>query len=363
MRKVLQYVPSYNYGGIETFLYNLNRELYDKYRFYYLVETDLDDVTVKKLKSLGADIIRIPNMTKDGLLKHLNGIRKVFKNNKFDIVHVHDCNNRFFVMVEALFHGVKRRIYHIHSQSISGNMLKRFFKKIGLKINLLFSNCCLSCSHEAAKAKGIKKCTVVNNGILAADFEFREGSRDKLRKKYNIPDNAIVLLFVGRVEKIKNVGYLIDIMKEIPAELRDKYYLLIVGDGGELKGVREKAKATDGIKVIFAGSQKDLSSYYSVGDIFCLPSFNEGSPIASLEAQASGLMCLLTENMPKTVNITNLTKFLGIEKTDTGKWVEEILSYTSLDGRRQMYSEIVEHSEFSSSNTAKRMDKIYGGAI
>jgi len=355
-KKVLQYVPAYNFGGIETATYNFSRELKDKYDFVYLVERDLDSYNINKLKQIKAKVIRIPNMTKEGFFAHVKSIRNVFKNGNYDIVHVHDCDDRFFVMLFSKIYGVNKRIYHIHSQSVSGHRIKQILKKVGIKLNVLFSTDCLACSDMAAKAKKIKKYIPVGNGIVAEEFKFSQDMRDRIRKKYSIPGNAVVLLFVGRVEKVKNVSYLVDVIKKISAESKNKYYLLIVGDGKELENIKRKA---ENMNVIFTGRQRNLSPYYSAGDILCLPSFKEGFSIVSLEAQASGLVCLLTKKMPKTINVTDLVKFLSIAMGNMGSWVEEVLSFVPSVNKRKRYFKLIKSSKFSSSYVASQIDTVY----
>lgn len=152
-------------------------------------------------------------------------------------------------------------------------------------------------------------------------------------------------------------------LAEIPDEIRDKYFLMIVGDGTELGNIKRKVSEMKKINVVFAGSQVDLSPYYSASDIFCLPSFNEGFSIVSLEAQASGLKCLVSKNVPGVVNATGLVTFLDIDSSNVDEWVEKILLSIVPDNGRQKYIRRIERSDFSSSRVANKINSMYGGLI
>lgn len=357
MLKVVQYIPAYNFGGIETFTYQINKELKNKCEFIYLVECNVDEKTVKKLSKNNSRIVRIPHMTREGFWKHFFAIKKFFKANKVDVLHVHDCDNRFFVMVFAKIYGVKTRIYHIHSKKFGGSIFGKFVKKIGIKINAKFATQCLSCSAEAANFKKIKQYDIVNNCINAEKFSYNIEDRKKIRSKYSIPGENKVLLFVGRVESGKNVGFLIQLM----IFLKDKKCnLLIVGEGSELDNLKMMAKGLNNI--VFVGRKTDVLPYYSASDFLCLPSFSEGFPMVLLEAQANGLSCIVSNNVPKNVNLNGRVKFLGIEKDDVLKWCDAILDADVVSEVDRYTGVITVKNGHDPKIIASKLLKIYNGA-
>ena len=75
---------------------------------------------------------------------------------------------------------------------------------------------------------------------------------------------------------------------------------------------------------MFAGTRTDVNKILSAMDIFVFPSFFEGMPNTIIEAQASGLTCLISDTITKQVNITGDVHFLSI-KDDPEVWAEQTL--------------------------------------
>lgn len=360
MKKILQYVPSYSYGGIESFTYEINKRLRNRYKFFYLVEKDVDKKTAEKIEVLGGEIIRIPNMTKESFWGYVGAVCKLFRSQKFDVVHVHDCNNRFMVTLVAKLYGVKCRVYHVHSKDIGGSLIAKTMKRIGIRLNVWLSTMCLACSDEVAKAKKIHKYKTMKNCISVDDFRYDKRRGDEIRKQYKILQDEMLLLFVGRVEKVKNVGFLLEVLKKIPAEKRNSYVLLVIGDGSELLRIKKVANGIDGARIIFAGRREKLVDYYSASDYLCLPSFAEGFPITLLEAQANGLNCLVSENVPNVVNLNKRVRFLPIGEEGVGDWVDVLLNTTKSSQQERMKGvELIRDLKYDSGSTAKGVGEVY----
>jgi len=105
----------------------------------------------------------------------------------------------------------------------------------------------------------------------------------ELRGKLDLAEDKIIG-YVGRLLQGKGMYYLISAMKRLKDEHSD-VTLLIIGDGPERASL-ERMTTTAGIKAIFAGWQNDVLPYYSVMDVFVLPSLFEGVPNVLLEAMA-----------------------------------------------------------------------------
>lgn len=82
--------------------------------------------------------------------------------------------------------------------------------------------------------------------------------------------------------------------------------LLLVGDGEGRTQIQEKAKSL-GLedKVIFTGVRNDVADLLQAMDVFVFPSLYEGVPVTMIEAQASGLPCVISDGVPKDCVITS----------------------------------------------------------
>jgi glycosyltransferase involved in cell wall biosynthesis len=126
-------------------------------------------------------------------------------------------------------------------------------------------------------------------GVDLDRFRKSDGSKG-IRQEFNIPNNRVVVLYVGRLSLEKNVEKLI---KDF-SKLRGKnVHLLIVGYGPErlrLEQLRNDLNMID--KILFVGPRTDVERFYSAADIFVLPSKYEAFGQVVLEAMAAGLPCI-----------------------------------------------------------------------
>lgn len=120
------------------------------------------------------------------------------------------------------------------------------------------------------------------------------GKRVNLNKTFNIPENALLLISVGELNKNKNHSLVLQAL----IDLKDKYpvYYLICGDGKEKSNLRKKAEEY-GIsdRVFFAGYCNNVIEILKMADIFVIPSKREGMPVSVLEAMACGLPVVGTD--------------------------------------------------------------------
>jgi glycosyltransferase involved in cell wall biosynthesis len=110
-----------------------------------------------------------------------------------------------------------------------------------------------------------------------------------------IPAGNRVLLAIGRLSKEKAHIDLLQAVGELKRRGERNFRLVIVGTGPELDRLRAEAKALGiGDETVFAGSTTRVATFYSLADVFILPSHSEGSPNVLLEAMASGVPVIAT---------------------------------------------------------------------
>lgn len=137
----------------------------------------------------------------------------------------------------------------------------------------------------------------ISNGIDLEVFNPRNTKhRQELIEKYHLPDNGKVLLFVGRIDREKNIGTILKTIKNLPKE--NKISLVLAGKGSDflrLQTLTAIYNLTD--RVVFTGfvDNKDLPDLYCYADIFIISSIAELQSIVMLEALASGLPALAAD--------------------------------------------------------------------
>lgn len=109
------------------------------------------------------------------------------------------------------------------------------------------------------------------------------------------------------------------LIKEMPNSM-----LLLVGDGelsSEIEKQIEQLNLKSNVKML--GARTDIPDILNVADVFLFPSKWEGLPVTVVEAQASGLPCFVSDKITKEVGISELVKFLPIDK-GTQVWIDAI---------------------------------------
>ncbi len=121
------------------------------------------------------------------------------------------------------------------------------------------------------------------------------------KKQFNLADQSLKLLYVGRVSKEKNMDHLVDIMKLISPDFPD-VSLVVVGDGPYLEEMKEQCRH---LPVYFTGFMEgeDLSEAYAGSDIFVFPSTTDTFGNVVLEAQASGVPVIVTDKGGPSENL------------------------------------------------------------
>jgi len=133
------------------------------------------------------------------------------------------------------------------------------------------------------------KFVVINSGIELNKFKaLTLNENQNLKRELGIPENALIIGTVGRLEPVKGSGFLIEAAKYILSEYPNTYFLF-TGDGYLRQDLEKKASRL-GVEdhVIFLGWRKDVAKIISIYDIFALPSLNEGMGRVLAEAMALG---------------------------------------------------------------------------
>lgn len=362
--KVLHIIGGMNRGGAETFLMNVLRNIdRKKFEFVFLCYGkgvfDYED----EITQLGGRIVRIPDVKDVGILAHIQHLRRIMAEYNIDVVHAHTYYNSLFSLIAATLNGVRLRIAHSHSTQSEPNpsLAKRVYflvSKIGIE---LFANKFVACGNDAGRALYMpwRKFQVINNGINIKDFVYDQDNRNSIRTELGIDKNATVLMHAGRFAEVKNHDFLIDTFVEYRS--RDSSsHLILVGDGPLRKKVEAKVKK---LKISEAatclGMRSDVNRIYSAADVFVFPSLFEGLGIVLIEAQASGLLCIVSKNrVPHEAKITDRLRFITLEK-GAKFWSEHIQQSLKEDFPRKLSIKCPGIKDYDVKHTVNMLETIY----
>lgn len=317
-------------GGVEKVVMNYYKHIdRSKIQFDFVIDGYNKSIIDDEIRSLGGRVYHIESYKKN-IIVYMWQLYKIIKKNNYSIVHSHINSLGFFSLFPAWMANAKLRLLHNHSTANKGENMRYWLKCMLRPFAPLFANRFLACSYLAGEwmygPKMMKqgKVTIVNNAIDLEDYAFDENMRLQYRKEMNIPEDAKVIGHVGRFVFQKNHSFLIDVFKQI-RELDKTAYLVLIGDG-ELKSsmqqMVDRYHLTEYVK--FLGLREDVQKIYNVMDVFVLPSWFEGLPVVSIEAQANGLPCVFSSYVTKESKLTNNVEFLKISE---GKdvWCDRII--------------------------------------
>jgi D-inositol-3-phosphate glycosyltransferase len=123
---------------------------------------------------------------------------------------------------------------------------------------------------------------------------FRPLPRDQARALLNLPPDAKIVLFVGRLEPIKGVDILLDALSHLNCDGCQGLALIVGGnlDGAEaarLIAIRDRLGLTSSVRFVGAQEQRTLPYFYAAADVCVVPSFYESFGMVAIEAMACGL--------------------------------------------------------------------------
>ena len=202
---------------------------------------------------------------------------------------------------------------------------------LNMAANVKLAPSMLAAEYTFGKHHANKDVHLIHNGVDLDVFHFDVESRRNIREEFSIQDKFVVG-HIGRFHKQKNHRYLLEVFRRI-REQRQDAVLLMVGTG-ELEGqIREWVKSLElEDSVIFTGQRFDIPQLLSAMDVFVFPSLHEGMPNTVIEAQATGLPCVIADTITPEANITGLVTYLPLTE-EKKPWVDTALSIVSEERR------------------------------
>jgi len=361
MIRVLHIGLSSHLGGIESYLYKLANNINKKkYKFDFMVIGDEQKACYyDDLKRIGCGFYSVTSR-KDSYIKHKKDIKELFKNNNFDIIHCHMNSLSNIAPIKLALKFNRKVIVHSRNGQLSSSHF--FITKF-----LHYYNC-LRLPKKDVKKLAVSKVagewmfgknadfSVLNNGIDVNKFKFNEVARRKIRQQLDIKDEFCIV-HVGAFRSQKNHDFILDIFKHF-VEIKPKSKLLLLGTGELMSQFKYKANELGIINnILMVGNKNNVSDYLSAGDVFLFPSLFEGFPNAVLEAQASGLPCLISDTITKEVLINNNCVTFPLEKSPI-EWAQKILELPAFDNRLKA-AENITQCGLSVKQEVKKIETIY----
>ena len=355
-------------GGVTNMMINIQKHLdRSKINFDYLVFHDRKEPSEDIVKKMGSRklVASVDNIGSAAIRRfaRLKEIKKVCRENKIDILHYNaDSAADLMNIMAAKAGGVKYVTIHSHNAGFgtAGKGI-RIMSKILKPLIPHYCDTFWGCSDLAARFLLPKSIIdsgnyyVLPNGIELDKYKFDQNVREEKRKELGV-EGKYVIGHAGRFSDQKNHTFILDIFAKICEKDHDAI-LVIFGVGELLDKMKDKANLL-GIseRVIFYGASNEMNKMWQAMDVFLMPSLHEGLPVTGIEAQASGLPCVFSDEITKEVDVTNTSIFLSLSET-TEKWADAVLAFKGT--ARFNNIEKLRMANYDISSTANTVSELY----
>jgi len=283
-----------------NFLRNVNRHFFNIYLILLLRPWEQTNLFLERVQNLNYPVSEIPVAKRPAsqgtdylrILRCLIRILTILRNGSFDLIHTHG----YFADILGI---VSAKVLRIPVISTSHGFIEND-RKLSLynrldRFFLRFSDEIIAVSNDIRNilvSAGIKPniIKVIPNAVATnIDEPFSLIHRQAIRQRFAFSEKDFVLGYVGRLSQEKGLLSLIQAVS-LARKAGCHAKLLIIGEGNqgdELRDAARKEQLRDA--VVFAGFQNDVGPFFSAMEVFVLPSLNEGTPMALLEAMAHGI--------------------------------------------------------------------------
>lgn len=363
--RVLQVIGIMDRGGAETMIMNLYRNIdRSKVQFDFVQHTNEQAAFNDEIEKLGGRIYHCPKYVVKNHFEYKKWWKTFFDKhaNEYTAVHGHIGSTASIYLKIAN----KYNLFTIaHSHNTKGvlsinSIMYRIMSYNTRHIADYFFACSKQAGIDRFGTKVVsneKIYSVLNNAIDTKIFDYNEEVRMQMRQKLNFSSDNLVIGHIGRFQPQKNHDFLIDIFAEIH-KINKKSRLLLVGDGDLKEKIMRKVESLNLIDcVYFTGVRSDVQDLIQAMDIFLFPSLFEGLPVTLVEAQTSGIKCVISDNIPKdSILINEIVQTIPFNYS-AEEWAKIIVSDSEYN-RFGRQNEII-NLGFDIINTTKWLEDFY----
>ncbi len=358
--RVLNLFTIMDRGGAETMVMNYYRHIdRTKVQFDFLVHREQPGVYEDEIKALGGRIYRMCPIYPQNFARYKRDIRGFFQEHpEYRIIHSHMSELGYFAFREATEQDIPVRICHAHNapHGFDTKMIMRtYFKKRMMPYLTHLFMCGLESGRWLYGKQNESRFIMLNNAIDVAAYRCDAAKRASVRRSLGFADE-LVIGHVGRFNPQKNHPFLLEIFSAL-LKKEPSAVLLLVGGGDDMPKIQARAKALGVAEhVRFLGVRSDVADLMQAMDVFVFPSLYEGLGIVLIEAQASGLPCIVSDTIPPEAYLTDLV-FPQKLSASPEEWADAILEKRNIP-RTGRSAEVAAHG-FDITAEAIKLQEFY----
>jgi glycosyltransferase involved in cell wall biosynthesis len=315
MPKVLRIINRFNLGGPTYNVAYLSKFMEPQYQTILVggEKDETEDSSQFILDKLGLKPIIIQEMKREIDIKNDRiaylKIRQLIREHKPDIVHTHASKAGTIGRLAARAENVPVIIHTFHGHvfhSYFGKLKTLFYKNIERFLALISTRIIAISEIQKNELSEIHKISTKDKiEIIPLGFDlnkFQENTLEKrnlFREKYKLNQQTVAIGIIGRLVPVKNHELFLNAISFLQQTSKIKFKAFIIGDGELRKQLENSAKEkqlefetpekeNQNAIVVFTSWIKEVDVALSGLDIVALTSFNEGTPVSLIEAQAAG---------------------------------------------------------------------------
>lgn len=282
-------------------------------------------------------------------------LRQMLAQENPDVIHFNSPMVVDFMPVAESLTG-RRLVYTCHTE-----VQKHFFseEEIGVRELIKQQGVRLIGLHEDMRKElndrfGVDNAVVIKNGVDLDRFRRYTRPNKEMREFIAIPKDAFVVGHVGRFSPVKNHTFLLRVFREITRQ-KNNAHLLLVGNGELETEIREQAREL-GLEpqVTILSHRTDIPELLSTMDVMVFPSFYEGLSVTLVEAQASGLRCIVSDSINHENFLLETTIAMSLN-ADATAWADAALDH---ERRNTNHGNI---EDYDMKQEIRRLEKVYCG--
>lgn len=294
-------------------------------------------------------------------------IQYLFKTNKYDIVHIHGCDyaNEYVIRVCELLNIPYLVTLHglnvLGAHTVSPNMEKHEFDFIR---NMAQMNSYVSFVSSGSKNRILNylELSTRNFSVIPNAFHINKNvnANINIRKKYGLPKEARIILYVGNISLRKNQAGFINAFSQLDANEIKNVYVLFIGRDNPADSISnyiDVSRFKDHFVQCGFVSKGNMFEYYSQADAVALVSKSEGFGLGLIEGFSYGLPGLAVSSMDAIEDLKSDDALVVVEDLTTASIANGIRRLISSQWNKD---EIIEHSKkFSMETMGKKYVSLY----
>ena len=334
--KIVQIIETADPGGAESVLVALAQGMQPVHESTGV--TLLEGWTSRTLREIGIPVAVMPLKRAFDFGWPVRFARYL-REQQADVVHAHEFAASCYAAMGAMLAGVPL-VCTIHGKNYWPD---RYYRRAAFRRVLSAASAFVAVSDDlrdfaaSVLATDPGRIRVIHNGVDAMKYSRDPAMRALMRRQLGLGDNDEAILAVGELSAVKGHEVLIRAASSL-VRARPNLRVVIAGEGGERARLLELATQLGfGERLHLLGFRRDVPALLAAADVFAMPSFSEGMPLAMIEAMASGVPIVASEVGGIPSLVTHGTDGLLVKAGDADALAAAMQAMLDDSGARNAY--------------------------